>query len=192
MLTLNGVPVKGGLVFTDADHRTRYDAHYRDLQPRFGLAYNVLPKTVLRAGYGLSMLPGNQFGGLGSTAVDQTGFSSATPFVATLGSGLQSYIPNLPGTGTFETPYPNGFLQPTRNSAGLLTYVGRAVSFVNPDYVVPRIHLFQVGIQRELPWASVLELSYVGSRTRKYPVTRALNVVPLEQQQAALGNANLL
>ena len=47
---------------------------------------------------------------LGSTAIDQPGYSRTTPFVATLGAGLDSFVPNRPGTGSWENPFPSGFV----------------------------------------------------------------------------------
>src|SRR5206468_924908 len=40
------------------------------------------------------------------------------------------------------------------------------------------------------PWKMVLGTSYVGSRTRKYPISANLNVVPLAQQVESLGVSN--
>ena len=71
---------------------------------------------MVRASYGLSMLPNNFFGGLGSTAIDQTGYSRTTPFVATLGAGGDSFIPELAGTGSWASPFPGGFLLPYGNT----------------------------------------------------------------------------
>lgn len=185
--TLNGVPVAGGLVYADADHRTRYDGRYRDFQPRLGLAYNLRGNTVIQASYGLSFLPNNtQLG----NSVDQTGYSRTTPFLATLGVGLTAYIPNLPGAGTWARPFPNGILRPTGNGAGVKTNVGGGVGYISPDYVVPRVHQLHFGLKHELPWKATLETAYVGSRTRKLPVTRNLNFVPLEQQLKSLGDPN--
>lgn len=188
--TLNGAPAKGGLVFADGDHRTRYSTDYKTFQPRFGAAYKATPRMVVRASYGLSMLPNNFFGGLGSTAIDQTGYSRTTPFVATLGAGLDSFIPNRPGTGSWESPFPGGFLQPFGNTLGPKTNVGQAVTYVDPNYRVPRVHQFQFGLEFELPAKMNLAGSYVGSRTRTFPISRETNIVPLSQQLESLGVAS--
>lgn len=184
---LNGVPVTGGLSFADKHHRARYDPGYRDFQPRFGIAYNVLKKTVLRASYGLSMLPNNtQYG----VSIDQTGYSRNTPFLATLGTGLNAYIPGLPGTGIWENPFPDGIQRPTGNARGVKTNVGLNVGYIDPSYTVPRVHQFSIGLERELPWKATLEVAYVGSRTRKLMVAKNLNYVPLDQQVRSLGDPN--
>src|SRR4029450_10505930 len=56
---------------------------------------------------------------------------------------------------------------PTGSSAGALTFLGRGPSFANPDFVVPLVPQFPVGVQRELPWHVALEATYVGSRSYK-------------------------
>ena len=46
-----------------------------------------------------------------------------------------------------------------------LTFLGRGPDFSNPDFVVPNVHQFSAGIQRELPWRISLEATYAGSRS---------------------------
>jgi hypothetical protein len=184
----------GKLLFADPDHRQPWNTKYRDFQPRTGVAWQPTRKMVVRAGYGLTMFPLNggstcslclsgAFGG-----VDQTGYSVQTPFVATLGGGVNSYIPGLPGTGTFPLPFPNGILLPA------LPYVpyGQAISFQDRDFEIPRTHLFNFGLSYDLPWNSVLELSYVGSRTRKYPVARSLSAISLAARSQGIANPSYL
>src|ERR1019366_7325347 len=96
----------GKIIFADASLRQPWDTKFRDFQPRTGVAWRASRKMVVRGGYGMSVVPLNGDGGNGG--VDQTGFSFVTPFVATLGGGVNAYIPGLPGTGTFTKPYPNG------------------------------------------------------------------------------------
>jgi hypothetical protein len=46
----------------------------------------------------------------------------------------------------------------------MLTLVGEQVSFVDPSDRTPVYHNWQLGVQRELPSRSMLEIAYVGSR----------------------------
>src|SRR6185436_6407819 len=39
-------------------------------------------------------------------------------------------------------------------------------NLTNPDFVIPYVDQFSVGIQREIPWRVVMEVSYAGSRSR--------------------------
>jgi hypothetical protein len=187
---LGNAPATGKLEFADGSHRQPWNTKYRDFQPRTGIAWQVSRKLMVRGGYGLTMFPLNggatcslclsgAFGG-----VDQTGYSVQTPFVATLGGGVNSYIPGLPGTGTFALPYPNGILLPS------LPYIpyGQGISFQGRDFEIPRTHLFHVGFSYDLPWKSILEVSYVGSRTRKYPVARSLSAIPIAARTQGIAN----
>ena len=70
-------------------------------------------------------------------------------------------------TYALGNPFPNGVQQPPGASLGPLTFLGRDPNFSSPDYIVPTVHQFSVGMQRELPWRISLEASYVGSRTSK-------------------------
>src|SRR4029453_11969892 len=42
----------------------------------------------------------------------------------------------------------------------------------------PLAYRYNVGIQRELGWKTVLDVSYIGDQTRYLPVTRNLNSIP--------------
>ena len=54
---------------------------------------------------------------------------------------------------------------------------------------IPEYHQYSIGVQRQLPWRSVLDVSFVGSATRKRPVTRPVN--DLSREQILLGDAYL-
>lgn len=185
---------KGQLIFADSDHRQPWDTKFRDFQPRTGLAWQASGKLVLRAGYGLTYMPLN--GGTtcalclpgGNGAVDQTGYSVQTPFVPTLGGGLNSYIPGLAGTGTLARPFPNGILLPALPNVPY----GRAITFQDRDYQIPRVHLFHVGFAYNLPWKALLDVAYVGTRTRKYPVAKQISSNSISDRQLGITNPSYL
>ena len=187
---LGAAQAQGGFLFADKDNRQSWSTSRRDLQPRLGMAYQVTRKMVFRAGYGLSFLPVNGTGGAGS--ILQTGFSRTTPYVAVSGGGVNSYIPGLLGNSTFMRPFPNGILQPFGAGLGPKTQVGQAISFQDADYQVPRVHQMQAGFDFELPWKTTAEISYVGSRTRKFPVSRNLNAVPLAERVKGVADPTYL
>ena len=58
-------------------------------------------------------------------------------------------------TYRLSNPWPNGIQAPTGSSLGPETFLGRGPNFSNPDFVVPNVHQFSVGVQRELPWRIV-------------------------------------
>ncbi|HLM55048.1 MAG TPA: TonB-dependent receptor [Pyrinomonadaceae bacterium] len=147
----------GGLLFAGVGGRPE-EAFRKDRNnwgPRVGLAYQLNDRTVLRAGYGVFYFPQAEFGGA-------SGFNINTPFTATVGGGANAFIP----ANTLTNPYPGGLLQPIGASQGLNTFLGQGLTVVDPDHVIPWVHQYSAGIQRELPWRMKLDVSYVGSRTR--------------------------
>lgn len=134
--------------------RGAFKTRYNDWQPRFGLAYRINDRTVFRGGFGRFFLPEAAYGG-------SAGFASNTPFVATTGGGLGSYLP----TGTLSNPYPNGLIAPTGAGAGLNTFLGQSITFNNPNRDIPYVYTWSVGFQRQLPLRSVVSVEYVGSRS---------------------------
>jgi len=162
-----GVPLKGGLLFTSPGNHNPYAPDLNNFQPRFGAAWNIDPKTVLRGGYGLSYLATFTTGGT-------LGFSETTPYVATNGT------PFLNGN-SLSNPYPQGVLLPTGSSLGLKTYLGQSISFTNPGRIVPKVQQFSIGLQRQLPFRTVIEASYVGSRSQGLDVSQQIDDVSAAQ-----------
>ena len=65
----------------------------------------------------------------------------------------------------WATPGRTGSRTPPGSSLGPETFLGRGPTTSNPDFVVPNVHQFSAGIQRELPWRISLEATYAGSRS---------------------------
>jgi hypothetical protein len=160
-----GLNLKGGLLFTDQDNHRPYQRDLNNIQPRAGISWRPLPKTVVRAGYGLSHVA------TFTTAYNQ-GFSTNTPYVATNGGVVLS-------GNTLSNPYPDGILMPTGRSLGLSTFLGQAISFANRERVIPRVHQFSVGVQREVGWRTVVETMFVGSRSQSVDVSQQIGDVSL-------------
>ena len=120
-------------------------------QFRVGTTYSLNDKTVLRAGYGKYFLNPTSQG-------NNAGFSQSTTLIASTDGGRTP-------TYALSNPWPDGIQQPPGSSLGPLTFLGRGPDFSNPDFVVPNVHQFSVGIQRELPWRISLEATYAGSRS---------------------------
>ncbi len=188
--TLGQAQARGGFTFADKDHRQSWSKHYRDFQPRLGAAYQMTSKLVWRAGYGLSFLPINGTGG--PTDILQTGYARRTPLVPTIGGGLNSFIPARPGAGTLENPFPDGILQPYGSSLGPKTQVGQAITYLSSEYVIPRVHQFNVGFDYDLPWKTTLEISYVGNRTRRFPVSKQTDAISLAERLKGFADPNYL
>ena len=171
-----GMTLKGGLLFVDDSNPLPYKRDLNNLQPRVGAAFQVNDKTVIRGGYGLSYLPTFDNG----TA---NGFSVSTPLVASVDGGLTP-------SASLSNPYPSGLDKPVGSSQGLATLVGRGFTYHNPGRTIPYVHQFSIGAQRELPGRMVVDVSYVGSRTRELPVSKSINETSVDQWLQ--GNANLV
>jgi hypothetical protein len=186
---LAGAPAKGGLVFAKPGARANWDANWTGFQPRIGMAYQMPHRLVLRASYGMSYLPLGGTGGL--VGFRQNGYSRSTPYNATVGGGLNSYIPNMPGASTWENPFPNGVLQPYGSTLGTRTAVGTGVTYDAANYQVPYVHQFNVGLEYELPWwNTVLEASYVGSRTHRLTASKNMNAISLDNRLKCFADQN--
>jgi hypothetical protein len=174
-----GLNLKGGLIFAGSSDRLMYPRDLNNFQPRAGIAWHVLRKTVFRAGYGLSFIP--IF--LTNITTQTQGFSTSTPFVASADGT------NIIPTGVFSNPFPNGILQPTGSSLGLATFAGQGFSYVDQRRKASSIHQFSAGFQQELPWHILIDASYVGSRTHGLGSSKGINEISADQ--LALGTAFL-
>jgi hypothetical protein len=172
-----GATLKGGLLFAGSGNRMPYQRDLNNIQPRVGAAWHPAAKTVVRAGYGLSYVAT-------FTPSGTQGFSQSTPYNSSPDGGI-----NFSGN-YLNNPYPTGILTPTGSKNGLSTFLGQSVSFTNLDRVIPRVHQFSLGVQRELPFRSVLEVSYVGSRSQQMNVSANLDVVTMAQFLQYGGNAS--
>jgi hypothetical protein len=174
-----GLQLKGGLLFVSQDNRLPYKRDLNNFGPRVGVAYQLTEKTVLRGGYGLSYLPVFNPG----TA---NGYSVSTPFVASTDN-------NLTPANTLSNPYPAGLVQPVGSSQGLATLVGQGFTFHDTDVKIPANHQFSFGIQREIPWSMVVDISYIGSRTYSLNTAKGINEVSAADlaQGAAYLNAQV-
>ncbi len=169
-----GIPVSqflvnGGLTFAGVNGQSRqlWQAAHLDFAPRFGVAWQVLPNTTFRAGYGVFFVPT----GADYNAATLTGFSSTTTLNPTLNNGL-SFISSL------ENPFPNGLIQPAGASQGLATNLGQTVSFFPAYLKSPYMQRWSADVQRQLPKAIFLDVSYVGNRGTHLSVTRQYDTLP--------------
>lgn len=170
-----GLPreLRGGLTFANGPI---YERDLNNFGPRVGFTFQAAQRTVVRGGYGLTYLPADTDRGT------VTGFSRSTPYVASLDSGLTP-------ANRLSDPYPNGILQPLGSDGGPATALGTSINYHTRAREIPEFHQYSIGVQQELPWRSVLDVSFVGSATRKRPVSVPVN--DLSPDQIALGDAYL-
>jgi hypothetical protein len=113
--------VIGGLQFAGVGGASRqlYQTPGSNWLPRIGLAWNVTPKTVVRAGYGIFF----GFLGVQRGGPIQSGFSQGTSVIPSTDNGLTFRF------NGFSNPWVDGLLSPAGSSLGLSTFLGRSISF---------------------------------------------------------------
>lgn len=124
--------------------------------PRFGLAYRLDNKTVIRTGYGIFYLPNDVRWNMvpNNDAVN----SFDNPFNGTLNGSLTPL-------DVLANPFPNGLLPtPGRNPDLQKIIIGQSVSgaIYNDPYAYAQQWNFDV--QRELPGGFALSVAYAGSK----------------------------
>lgn len=163
-----GGPVLGGISYlgVGGNPRNLYATNWKHIQPRFGFAYSLDSKTVLRGGFGESFRDANP----SNPSPNMLGYSANTPYIGTYDGGKTPLV-NL------SYPFPK-VIQPTGNSLGALTGLGQGISFISPDYQLYSFWNFSTGIQRQLTSRATMEISYVGSKTYNLDSTSNLNLAP--------------
>jgi Carboxypeptidase regulatory-like domain len=152
-------------VASDADRGPLTTNFYGGWAPRLGAAYSPDDgRTAIRGAYGISYYRDN-FGANGGTLernhplflqVDLQTPDQFVPF-RRISDGLPGFI-SVPLTPTIVPP------------------PGFAVFFVPPGDRPNMAHMFNVGIQRQLLWNSMLDLAYVATRGKNIFVSRNINV----------------
>lgn len=169
--TVNGVTMKGGLVFPGVNGLSRghRDAEYTNFQPRLGLAWQFLPRTVFRAAYGISYLPTS---GL-YVGLDRSGFSLSTPLVSSTDGGFTP-------SETLANPFPSGRQDPVGSSQGALTLLGQGISGNLRDIRRGYSQQWGLSLQRELPHNWLVEVGYMGNRGVHLPGRRTYDYLPAQ------------
>lgn len=168
-IPLDQFRVRGGYRFPGVNGQPRglYDPDANNFMPRFGFAWSVTPKTVVRGGYGVF------FGYLGQRRGDviQSGFSQRTEIIPSLDNGLTFRL-------NPANPFVDGLLDPPGAQQGLSTFLGRDVTYFNPRPATPYMQRWQLTMQREIPGRVLLDFGYVGNRGTKLEIARNLNALP--------------
>jgi Carboxypeptidase regulatory-like domain len=152
--TVNGVVLTGGTIFPGVNGIPRgvVDTAYNHFAPRFGYAYQVTSKLVARGGYGIFWVPER-----GVLEPGAAGFSQATNMVASLNNGLTPY-------NSIVNPYPQGLVQPTGSSAGLLTDIGGPLSVQQRNVFPGYAQQWNFTLQYS-PWNNwLVEAAYLGNK----------------------------
>ncbi|MBI1940270.1 MAG: TonB-dependent receptor [Acidobacteria bacterium] len=157
--------IPGALVFLqELGEKSFQDHYYRQFGPRFSMAYQLTPKTVIRGGYGITYAPpiANSWGG-----ENTQGFNSSINVSHSVQDPRFGPAPNPwdpvsrwdSGIPPFEGTLPN-----TDPSSENFSFV----DWLRSDSLrQPYVQQWSFGIQRELPADSVLEINYVGNKSTR-------------------------
>jgi outer membrane receptor protein involved in Fe transport len=151
-----------------------YDTNWRRFAPRFGFAWQAKPRMVIRGGYGVyntspilganRRAPGEGFVTTGSFGSPDGGLSPA--YI------LQDGLPN----------YPLGGDPALLNSAFGAVRVGQTPTnsprFVDRSWKFGYAQNFNLSIQHELPWNTLIEVAGQGVLGRNLPVNTNWNEIP--------------
>jgi len=146
-----GIPVTGEIVYNTPGNRGLYQKNLNDLEPRVGFTYAILPKLVMRGGYGWYYAR-NWYGGSGP----DPGYSTSTAWT----SSPDGITVTTPLAQAFQT----GLVPVTGNALGSLTGVGQGGGGVNPFRPDPLTKEFAFGLQYAFTANDVLDVAYVGGR----------------------------
>ena len=147
--------------------------------PRFGFAYSLNSKTVIRGGYGIFFAP--QFG-IGAP-LSTVGYNASTSYIASTDNDLTPY-------GTLSDPFPQGVAQPVGKSLGAATGVGQSFNMIDPTARSPYVEQYSLDIQRQLPGSVALELGFVGSKSAHLTLgTANINANALNPAYLSQGSA---
>ena len=151
-----GVPLTGRLVFVHSpEYRSRREEalHLNLFSPRFGFAYRVDAKSVIRAGYGISFFP-----------AEMTADSPASSPINGAGTGINNTV-GQPLLTTVANPLPNGINLPTgRTQAGLDAALGQGIVGRIPNQAYGYSQQWNFALERAIDTNSTVTVAYAGSK----------------------------
>jgi hypothetical protein len=170
-----GIPVHGEIVYNTPGNRFLYNPNLNDLAPRIGFAYALMPKLVMRGGYGI-YYSRNFYGGNGP----DPGYSTSSTWTSSA-DGIHVISP-------LAQAFQSGLVPVTGNSLAGLTSVGQNPSVVNPHRPDPLTQQFSFGFQYAFGPNDVLDVNYVGSRGRRITLG-GMNYGQLNPSYLSMGTA---
>lgn len=163
------IPSRGGITYVGQGIDTIYPRDWNNFAPRFGFAYQPIGsnRIVVRGGYGLfyqvpnvNYLGDNNPSNGGATGVlsNPGGLSPVYTLANQAPYTIQNGVPIF-GNSSFPTgPF------------GLFS--------VSQNFLTGYVHNYNLNTQFQLSGSTVLEVGYVGSLSRKLPVTLNINQIP--------------
>jgi hypothetical protein len=139
--------------YGDIPQNIGVESHWTNFAPRLGASYRFDEKTVLRAGFGTTIVPFPDNRYAYNFPVKQTEVFTPPNTFAPAGKmangfGAPTYF-DIPSSGVVDANIPQ-----LRNAQ---------LFYVQPDLKEAKLHSWNVAFQRQLPWNLVGEVAYVGN-----------------------------
>jgi hypothetical protein len=144
-------------------NRSLVNPDYKDFGPRIGLAYSFSPKTVVRAGYGISYTFFNRVG----SALE--GINAPQALFGVLNQSILNGV--VPSTFlTTQNSFTTGIANPSAFNP-----VNSNVVYVPPDTKWPYIQNWFLSVQRQITKSTLVEVSYNGNHSLRLPILADYN-----------------
>ncbi len=170
--------VLGGLTFNSPSNHIYSVFPSLMFSPRFGFSYSpkFVKDTVIRGGFGLFVLPIFPF----NNSINQSGFSQTTQ------APIVNYAPpTAGGPGTLSNPFPNGLAPIVGSAAGLATFAGQSLTFLDPIIRNGYSERWHLGLQHQFLHSWMFDMFYEGSTGRRLPINESLNYVQRQYETTA-------
>jgi hypothetical protein len=173
--------LRGGLRFArvDGNPRRHFNTDAVNFAPRFGFAYQVNPKTVVRGGAGVFFAPGSI--GAGGWNIASQAFAPSTSFVGSLDG--------LTPIQTLSNPFPNGFSATEGSSQGLMSQVGQVIARIYDRDAPLAYHVqWSFSVQRQVG-KFALQAAYSANHGVHLADGAGFNINQLRPETLSLGSA---
>jgi hypothetical protein len=176
--------------------RNAYNTDWGNIAPRFGFAFAINPKTVIRGGWGFMYGAGLEGGAPIGYQQTTNYLDTVTSINPTLGGAPPLTASAGPyGVGVPFTPtpaYPLGLLPPVGAQGLPLAGVGSGGLTVDtPKRLIPRTQVMSLGFQRELPGQMTLDARFAGNYASRLRALEWYNgTISYGQLQYALAQGN--
>jgi Carboxypeptidase regulatory-like domain/TonB-dependent Receptor Plug Domain len=118
--------------------------------PRLGFAWSVMPKTVVRGGWGISYIHFNRIGAANLLPIN------GPQVVNAIASQSNPLLPTFRPT---EQGYPEGFTDPSQFNP-----LAANILYMPKDFRSSDVQSYFVSVQREIATNMLLDVAYVGNR----------------------------
>ena len=131
-------------------NRAQVNPDRNNFAPRFGLAYSINPKTVIRSAYGISYIHFNRAGG-----GNILGINGPQVVIAVI-----SQRPTEPGFRPTQAGYPPGLTAPEQFDP-----LRANISYIPRETPTGYVQSWSFSLQREIGRNTVLDVGYVGNNS---------------------------